>query len=192
MAFPTTGVLDNFNRADSSGLGASWTGSLWAGEPTFDIVSNAAKSAANYRSNYYNVSTFGPDAECYATWSGGRGWLYVRVNGTGATLNAYGCRAETTVGTNAIIRIDNGVETVLGAAFAIPTSGDQVGISAVGSTITCYYNGVSQATRTDATYSASGYLGFEGAGTCVFDNFGGGTIVTATTAQNLMLLGAGA
>ena len=68
MAFPVTGTLDDFNRANSATLGASWTadiyGFAWA---SLDIVSNAADSNTASESNWWNGTTFGPDVEVTTT-----------------------------------------------------------------------------------------------------------------------------
>lgn len=87
-----------------------------------------------------------------------------------------------------IWRADNGSPTQLGSAFAFTvSSGDSLGLSVVGSTLTAYYKSGSGSwttlgSRTDATYSAAGNLMIiaTDAG-AVLDDFGGGTITATRT-----------
>ena len=95
-------------------------------------------------------------------------------------------------GTQLIInRVDNGAFTALGAAITQGIdAGDAAGLKKVGDQICAWFNndgaGWTQlACRTDATYNSAGRIGIFGsgaAGSLSFgDNFGGGTIVSAST-----------
>jgi hypothetical protein len=51
VAFPTTTVLDDFNRANATSLGANWSASVF-GSSNLGITSNAAApQAAAYHGN---------------------------------------------------------------------------------------------------------------------------------------------
>jgi hypothetical protein len=67
MAFPTTSVLDNFNRAT---LGTNWTNDPFHGGATaFPIQGSVAVGGTGYSEEWWNVATYGPDCECYVTIS---------------------------------------------------------------------------------------------------------------------------
>lgn len=213
MAFPTTGVLDNFNRADQEPpLSASWSQgpkSFTAGD-RMDIKTNqAAGNAGNDNNDYWNVATFGPDCEVHwkvsarldTVWQE----LYARLVNIGSgTSDGYGIRLTFIAGASndelLIFRLDNGALTSLGAAFVQEVAaGDSFGLEIVGSTLTAYYkpaagSWTSLGTRTDATYSAAGNIGamLRGGNTHRGDDFGGGTVVGAPAGRpgDLLLLGA--
>jgi len=66
VAFPTTSVLDDFNRADGA-LGSNWTAPMQA-QQTPVVYTNAVSGAASdYSSAYWNVSAFGDDCETFMT-----------------------------------------------------------------------------------------------------------------------------
>ena len=71
-------------------------------------------------------------------------------------------------------------------------AGDQIGVSALGSTLAYYRNGTQQFTRTDATYGAAGKIGLLMENTTGrWDNFGGGTFFKKLVGNNFRLAGAG-
>jgi len=189
MAFPTIGILDDFNRADSGTLGASWTADVInLGLSSLQIVSNAASTVGGFRNNWWNGTTFGPDVEVTTTikstflnvddgdggWAGTQGGLYARLV-TPGTAGADGYYlfffgGEITGYWAFLQRVDNGVFTTLGATytgFTVSTD-DKFGISVVGSTLTFYRKPAAgswaqvSTTRTDTTYSAAGYIGLQG------------------------------
>lgn len=200
MAFPTSSVLDDFNRADHEDLGSNWT-DLIAG---WNISSNAARGnqvAGQDTKAGYNVATYGPDCEAYATMP-----ALMTSNDSSMALEL---RLTTLVagthdgyhldiakgGTAGIYRLDNGGYTLLGSTFSVTvTAGYKYGFEAVGSTLTAYYyNGSSWASitsRDDSTYGSAGYLGIhswpnENNGTGRFDDFGGGTISGASISVSI-------
>jgi hypothetical protein len=221
VAFPVTGTLDSFDRVDSATLGANWTADIWGfGWASLDIVSNAADSNSAAESNWWNGTTFGPDVEVTTTIKssfldvddGGGGWtptdasLFARIASPG-TAGIDGYYIDFFGGPNGgytawIYRLDNRVSTILGAAytgFSID-AGDKFGFSVVGSTLTFYRKPAAgswaqvSTTRTDATYSAAGYIGLLGASAGVgvdaeFDDFGGGTITAAVSTDVMLPMG---
>lgn len=187
MAFPTTGVLEDFNRPDGA-VGANWTTPVYIDSTTLKIVGNRCTfDPAGGGGGYYNAvgsgGDVGPDCEVYATVAvtGADNFSsYFRISSPGAAANGYTinwlffsniCRA---------FRIDAGVKTQLGANVAAPfADGDQAGSDIVGSTLTFYKNGVALDTRSDATYSAAGKIGvLSFSTTTILDDFGGGTVLT--------------
>lgn len=191
MAFPTTGILDDFNRADTGPPpSASWGGQIRTSEDGgLKVASNLCVPAVDsVCSGWWNDATFGPDSEVYATLVTvdparvATFWVSISSPGT-AGLDGYLLYAFP--GTETIYRVDNEVLTALGASGTMTyTNGDSLGLDLVGGTITSHKKtgGVwsSILTRSDSTYT-TGYVGFgmQGNGFSA-DDFGGGTaIVTA-------------
>jgi len=201
-AYPTTGILDNFNRAnegpppsaswsDLYGLGADYQLKVVSNQ----AVPNALDPANDRATNYWNPTTFGPDCEVYCTIATetlidiGEIGLWVRATGVGsiATVSGYYVEYDRTTGGDHfdVIRVDNEAETQLGASISQELSaGDSFGVSMIGDTITVWYKSGAGAwtnigERTDSTYQDAGYIGIiwwdstDG----VLDNFGGGTYV---------------
>lgn len=210
MAFPTTSILDNFNRADNTSLGANWStlandfGPTGVGVSSNQVYNTNARYSS-YQHMYYNVATYGADCEVYMSIPTNPGVpdgdvsVCCRVKDPGtSTWDGYEFYHYSTSSILIMRRIDNAVATTLGANYSqAVSSGNKIGIEMIGSTITPYYhNGTSWsalATRTDSTYAAAGYLGFYMPGddlTQRFDDFGGGTITTVTV-KKLAALGVG-
>jgi hypothetical protein len=69
MAFPTTSVLDSFNRSNG-GLGSNWTNPDYVGNNPPQIISNEwnpQETTGAYSGSYWNVSQFGPNCEVFVT-----------------------------------------------------------------------------------------------------------------------------
>jgi len=199
MPFPTTAVIDNFNRADgqASFTGGGWTNQIeGANSGTLTIVSNQlavfSNGAGEASSAWYNTSTYGADCEVYCTvpvkaGAGNPTELYARVQSPGsAAIDGYRVRLWDDAGTDFfdVSRTDNGANTVLGATISQEyAAGDSFGMSIIGSTIEVWYKPsagawTSLGTRTDSTYSSAGYLGVGmWFSTGRVDDFGGGTVV---------------
>lgn len=80
----TTSVADNFNRSNSTGLGANWT--AIQGFTSLDIYQNRARNpASEKRGNYYSGASFASNQYSQAQW----GWPLVRVQSNGARYEAY-------------------------------------------------------------------------------------------------------
>lgn len=196
MAFPTTStILDNFNRADGY-LTSPWAlGHSYLGSNLMLISTNQLRGSGSYIICYWNSSTYGANVEGYVTVvvnttiSNDGPYLCARLQqpGTG-TLDGYCVAIENSGHSWKILRIDNGVTTQLGATVdPSSASGDKAGIEIIGSTITAYrYNGTSWssvASRSDSTYSGTGYLGLYGGSddnAYRLDDFGGGTVIADT------------
>lgn len=201
MAFPTTGVIDVFTRADAASLGANYTANPFNnGATSLEISSNAAvgqNATFSFDLNWYNVATFGPDVEVFVTLStlgdaASEVYLIARVQSPSAsssTGDGYWCELTGGGTTLTYKSITNGSASTLGSsetpgAFS---PGDSFGFSVVGTTLQAYRktSGVWSTygtSRTDGTYTGAGYIGlgsYEDTRTQVIDDFGGGTVVVA-------------
>lgn len=204
MAFPTTSLLDNFNRGDSGTLGASWSTPI---EPTLGslgILSNQAYSDAQFDDAYWGTS-FGENQEVYVTLSVVTSGVtaprvYARIqNPNTASRNCYFLTQEG-AGGGWISKIVAGTTTALGGGWTTSiASGDKVGLELNGTTITAWkYSGGSWSQLEQLTGESSvtggGYIGLQirGETDTRFDDFSGGDIVTGTSGgQRLLTLGVG-
>lgn len=194
MAFPSTGLLDAFNRANENPLtGALGNGPIRVANPRLQIVTNQVTSVTA-SGEAYSTASYGPDAEAWCTVAtkpanGNAVDLAIRlVSPNTAGWNGYWLSAIAQVGTDTweLYRVDANVFTKLGATVTGPefASGDKVGFSAVGSTLTGYVFQAGSWTltiqRTDATYGAAGPIGAQIDDlTGAIDDFSGGTVVVS-------------
>jgi len=187
VAFPTTGILDDFNRANEGPPpSANWTGP-WRTANLLVVNTNQLARSGGNADAYWNPTTFGPNMEAFATLPVlpvvGAAILGGRLQSPGAgTTDGYATSwSPASSGSLVFYRSDNAALTQLGATVTSTSvsAGDQIGMSVVGSVISWYLNGSLVDTRSDATYSGAGYIG---AGcndaTLRMDNFGGGTAVS--------------
>jgi hypothetical protein len=207
VSSPTTGILDNFNRANEGPPpSASWTGAISGNAATnaWVVTSNvAAGNRAGGSTCWWNPGTFGPDSEGFATVTtkqanGGYFGIFLRLQSPGSgAWDGYGLYYTTVAGGSndrmEIYRADNGVETLLGAAVTQEVAvSDQFFANAVGTALKIHQNGTERVSRTDATYGSAGYIGlFMSDATGRIDDFGGGTVVTASTVRMLASTGVG-
>jgi hypothetical protein len=194
MAFPTTSLLDDFNRSNTGPPpSASWLSGTMFGEGGLKVVSNALTfNAASWCSAVWGT-TYGPAQEAFITIASGSYatfGVYGRLtNPTESNITGYEVYAHG-ADTWDIWRIDSSTEaTQLGASVSRAyTSGQKIGIEISGNTITAWHYSsgawTSVMTRTDATYApAASYLGVEinGGVSCTLDDFYGGAIVSPVT-----------
>ena len=198
MAFPTTGVLDSFGGTLDGWSSLDGTGSVGT------ISSGQWASGSPYLWAYWDAGTFGADEEAYITISSmnasvnNNGRVFARPQQVGtANPDGYAVSANALADTVEILVVTNNADTLLGSAISQTiTAGDSIGIEVVGTSITAYYKvgagaWASIGTRTDSTYSSSGYIG-AGADhyTSVrLDDFGGGTVVAAITKAGVGIVG---
>jgi hypothetical protein len=191
-SFPTTGILDGFNR-DNEGPppNANWSKPFGGILGEFKVVSNQCVVDQILNGGcygYWGPATFGPDCEFYATViavpTTGDFSLFARAaDVTGFVVDAYGA-TWVHDGTIRIIRSDDGDPNhLLATGTQALSAGDKVGIQIIGSTIRMWYKPVAGSwtvllTAVDATYSAAGYLmlGAEDPDV-IFDDVGGGTYI---------------
>ena|SRR3990167_332429 len=194
MAFPTTGTLDNFNRADEDPLtgGGNW-GSVpvFVGYDLHRIISNQVASGGDtsVSSTTYWASATNANCEVWcdvpvAPANSTDSYVSLMLRLAQPNSSADGYLAEFLYdGTLTIYRIDNETLTALGASVDFGTFGnnDAVGFEASGSTLKAYYKAsggswVEQLSRTDSTYGAGGFIGLFTRRTAAtrVDNFSGG------------------
>ena len=182
-------VLDNFNRANEGPPANGWTTIFGSG---FKVLSNQAATdgVSGDNGGWYTQQKYGPDCAVYVTIVAAAatyGDLQVRATGTSsATACAYDFGMQAANNTLGFYRADNGAFTQLGASISQTiTNGDSWGGTVIGNTLTMHYKTAAgswqvMGTRTDSTYTASGYLGMSfNSTTQAYDNFGGGTIGNA-------------
>jgi hypothetical protein len=195
VSFPSTSILDTFNRANEGPPpSTNWSGPITSGGG-WSVVSNKCKSAGvGDPSDYWNTS-FAHGQECYVTvddFQSASVMLYARIsNPPLATLNAYLAIFSFGAGALGTIRVYKyvaGAATQLGTDVNGPVvNGDSLGLEVTGSTINVWQNsgggwGIVD-THTDSDVSAGGYIGIEGsAANIILDSFGGGEIAVPTSA----------
>ena len=185
MGFPSTPILDDFNRPDEDPMtGWTDTGGGW------EIVSNQMVQGGFDPANSRYDTQFNSDQEFYVT-------IVTASTTDNASISTY---ARLTTGWNGysvgwlkksgtdelvINRLDSGVPTQLGATILLELGdGDKLGFRAVGSTIEAWTDTgggwTLSGSRTDSTYSGAERTAFYGAGdtTWVLDDFGGGSIIS--------------
>ncbi len=203
MAFPTTSVLDDFNRANEGPPpSASWrTDNYNTASSTLAVDTNICITTGFPNGGGLWGTSVGADTEVFVTenFSPSNGqsfYLFARIVTPGsAAVDGYLAefdRADANPGyTIRIQRIDNNSLTTLGAVITetggAHVDGNAVGLSVVGSTLSVFIrrSGVWSAaidTRTDSTYAAGGFIGFRMSATSMLgDDFGGGTVVVTAT-----------
>jgi hypothetical protein len=193
VAFPSTGVLDTFTRANGA-LGANWSTYTADGANAAAISSNTVVATSGYSGMLWTAS-FGPDCEAYCDLvTLPTGWfvaLNLRTNAVADT--GYICIASA-----GSIDIENNGVAVLNTGSVAWAAGDKVGLRVSGGTLSVFrytagaWNQTPVLTASDPNLTASGLIGFGigdgGTNTVAIDNFGGGTLpvlfaktVTATT-----------
>lgn len=209
--FPTTSVLDDFNRANENPLsqGGNWPGPTYSGLSTLQLLSNVVGSTGADGSRY-RTETFGPNSEAFLTVStlGTASGHYVGVEvrvatPNTATIDTYEVAIEWGgVSWNAVTvyEVTNGSFAQLGATITQSwTAGDGLGEEIIGSganNITVYRRSGSTwsslGQRSDATITAAGNISAViGSTTPRIDDFGGGTIVVSAAARRRTLVGVG-
>jgi hypothetical protein len=196
MAFPTTGVIDNFNRVNEDPLsdGGKWS----IGPDDFGGTNNLRVNGdacwmgtATSANGYRNDQDYGPDCEVYCTIAAVPTTailLFVRCVNIGAgTTDGYAVYFNFSGTDDALIcRVDNDSLVGLGSAIVPPAPfaiGDKLGLEVIGTTVAAYVfqsgSWTQLGTRTDGTYTAAGKIGLKlsdsGANAKV-DDFGGGTV----------------
>jgi len=190
-AFPTTSLLDNFNRPNEDPITGSWDQPVWNGDASAKIITNQAASnnAGGGWGGAWWTTTFANDQEVWATVptfdsgaaSNEQMGLFFRLADPGlTTMDGY----VVHFGIDNIVRVnrvDNLVATQLGSDILHDSvDGDKIGAEMVGTTITPYYDSgfgwTALSTRTDSTYTA-GFIGWELSKTGQrADDFSGGAI----------------
>jgi len=144
VAFPSTPILDNFNRADGA-LGANWTAPPQATDSTPEIFSNVVTGVGSLNNSaYWNAATFGA-TEAFLTIptsvvGGARFSPYARIqNPNSATVfAAYIAEFRMDLSTIDVFRIyNNTYSSTLGQISSAVSAGNKVGtkVTTVGPSI---------------------------------------------------------
>lgn len=170
-AFPTAGIIDDFNRADESpAVGFTTNPSGLYSTSNVRVVSNQLANISGDAYVYYSGGgPYGPDCEAYITHAVQDGVLELWVRGLplGASLDGYQLK-RSAADTFQFYRVDNAVNTQLGSDVAQNLDdGDSWGIEAIGANLSAYYkasggawDASAFATRSDGTYVQTGYIVF--------------------------------
>jgi len=195
MAFPTTPLLDNFNRANSDPVSGNWARATGVGTgASVALFNNEVKDSMLGTAASYWLTQLGANQEVYATapspvdTRGGQGLL---LSWDPAASTGYMVFWQTTA---LILRSDSvGSYVVVKDVPASLVSGDVLGGSIVGNLISLYINGSLITTYTGTTFTnRPSYIGvYCGTWSNNLDNFGGGTI-TLSSDQPFPPLGRGA
>jgi hypothetical protein len=189
MAFPTTGILDTFDRANDSTPppGANWS-TVYNGH---DIITNQLRGHTNADANVsaWVAATYGPSIEAYitATAASPNFTLYMLNSGL---EHGYSVSVEDGTSIKIYRQVSFGTtEVQLGATVSVTFgSGDGLGMyyDAAADTIHVYMNdsggGWSEVTtRSDSSYTDMNSLAFFSFSNVItFNDFGGGTFVADT------------
>lgn len=201
MAFPTTGVIDDFNRANETPLSVAgaWATPVFISDGNFNLTGNQlVDPSAAWRSIYRDTPTYGPDSEVFITMPTlptTAVELVARLQNpnTGSCL---GYMMDVTPGGAwGVYKITSNIQNQIGVnATQAVANGGSVGMEVLGSnptTINGYYRPPAGSwslviTRSDSTspHTAAGFIGLAAnlgiAGGQSLDDFGGGTVVTST------------
>jgi hypothetical protein len=186
-------AFDTFDRADGF-LGANWTATIAGGTPNdVTVFNNRARSLTAYPGAIWTAATFGDDqfasaeftqdatsvldpgewfgvtVRCRTDPGGEAGYLAILFN-DGSGGGHYDVRLYEQ---SALTFTELGSVTVYGPGFA-PTIGDTLKISAQGTTIKAYFNGVEKISVTNSYRTTGGAPGILFYGACALDNWIGG------------------
>lgn len=180
--FPTTSVIDNFNRAS---LGASWDN---YGTANFSISSNQVVEGGDPDSYVFNGmlygTAYGPNLEYYITVvdQGSDAEIYLLVGN--ADNNGYAIYYAQDSSVQRIYKVvGSSINSTLASGSLSLSDGDKLGIEIISGVITLKYyssgawhDGVSVS---DSTYQTNAkYFNIwvlESGNSIIFDDFGGGT-----------------
>lgn len=166
MAFPTTSIIDDYNRANADPVSGNWSGPAYGSGPSANrckIVSNqlcpTSTTPTSGRSDDYSTTSYGPDVEAYVTIAAvGEAntatELVVRMQNAGTDnvsgYGAYALRYSTGESDLTLFHLDNAAGTVFpGVSAYIPyfgngtiswQIGDKYGIAVIGSTLQLWIN----------------------------------------------------
>lgn len=175
-----TTFSDDFNRADSTNLGAAWvevsgdwsivSNQLSPGAAGGTIILRAAGAMAS-NDNFAQVTIAATTAASQGVWCRGnsnisQGYL-LRNNGTSWDL----------------FQVVGGSFTVIGTYAAAAAPGDVAKVQAVGTTIKGYVNGIQRISVTDTAVTTGTSVGIrsDSAGAIKYDDFSAGDVTAGAT-----------
>lgn len=206
MAFPTTGVLDNFTRPNESPLsdGGDWRSPIFNGYESMSVVGDVAVpnpdgAGTDSSNSYWEADFFGGAVEVWATFAS-----YDQAAAAHAFVGACLGNLNTGAETGYILQQQSSGELTLRKVVAGGTSdlladytgltladGDSIGISVNAGTVTAYHKHsgtwTTLGSASDSAY-ASGAIGFgtlngTSGASPTFSAFGGGGTAIPNTPQ---------
>lgn len=194
--FPTTGILDNFNRANAGPPpSASWENTSWTAYG-LSVNSNTCINA-NYDNDAYATwisATYGNDIEVYVTISSvvdfGEASVIAITNM--AEIDGYRAIVSVDADTFKLFRLDNGTPTQLGSDYNISgglANGDKIGLELTPTSAKAWFYDAGTTTwieavsNADTTYrsTATELVLHSWRPDIPLDDFGGGTTIVAET-----------
>lgn len=186
---PTTGVLDNFNRANGF-LTASADWSQLGGADVARITSNQVDNVgalASYVGDWWDTATFGPDSETTMVINvdGDYFGIHGRLQNPASGTLMDGYKSSWSGSTLSVERIDDSSSTTLGSTVSLAkAAGMTIFLECIGTTIKVHTESgdvwTERISRTDSAYGSAGNIGFDYydvPGALKLDDFGGGTVV---------------
>ena len=177
-----TSFSDDFNRADSTDLGANW---VEVSTTDWAIVSNRLSPGAAGGTIVVRAATAMASSDHYAQ---------VTIAATTSASQGVWCRGDSTLangylwrnnGSNwTLFKVVAGSFTAIGSAFvAAAAPGDVAKIQAVGSTIKGYVNGIERASVTDTAVTSGTSVGIRSDSTSAlrYDDFSAADVVAGAT-----------
>jgi len=145
---------DDFNRSNSTGLGANWTDILNG----FNVNTNVAKPrVADLNCTQYSAGSLGNNQYCKAVLGGYTGQSDVYI-GVCCRLDASGNGYALFVSSNEagfrISRLNAGANDDIATAAFTFVDGDVIELRVSGTTLSVYFNGTLYNSYTDSTYSS--------------------------------------
>lgn len=191
MPFPTTPLLDDFNRPNEAlSASANWGTDWWNyGVGGLNVISNQCGNVIVAAATSDWIAATYTDTEVYMELPAGRagdvGLIARIVNPRTASASGYVCVFASVSNVVRIERWDNQIPTVLTTGTQAISAGDSIGFEVIGSTITVYHKTSAGAwsailSTTDATYAGPGGIGIAMTeNTTRAENFSGGEVVAA-------------
>ncbi|MBL8092741.1 MAG: hypothetical protein JNL73_01140, partial [Anaerolineales bacterium] len=183
-AFPSTGVLDTFDRANGA------VGSNWAGQAGGYSIATNRLDVGSGGDVYWSPTSFGANQEAFVT--------YTTIDPNGVELDLLLKSQSATSWTSGVLEVWYQPQSGVAQVWTFTTSqgwvqrgadipvtlvnGDQFGARVRSNgQVEVYRNGVLLGTRDASGWtfaSSGGYIGlwFDSASSSVLDNFGGGTL----------------
>jgi hypothetical protein len=192
---PSTGILDNFSRADESPVGANWTAAS-TGFGKLNLTTNVLQfPSSSYRDCCWNTS-FAANQEAYytvpATTSGRFLEIFGRItNPNTANLNAYNVEINTSTGGWTLSSVLKNAYKSLGTSTKAIAAGDKVWLKCEGTSIKAIHiaSGGVETTIISVTNSEVAGAGQIGCGmqssgaNLTIDDFGGGALSSGKSAS---------
>ena len=185
-AFPATAGLDNFNRANSSNLGANWT----SPSPGYRVNTNTLEIRGSAVTPELFTTGFGVNQEAYFTFNdvsalASAQGLVLKSSPTGDSMIRVSYRRST--GTVVVETVTGSVATQVGSFPATVVNGNTLGARFTAGVVTVYRNGGQVGTPINVAAwpgsASGGQIGLWFVGTtntsngyARIDNFGGGTL----------------